>query len=136
MSTNLKIEKKIENQIIDRMKLKWFYVLGLNSWGVMKSYKCKKTGQMKKYMLRLCPKGTPDIVSCINWKFVWVEVKKNQEEISKFWRIVEKYRDKKFINPFDKPRELCQYEKGVEIDKAGGDFYVVCSLDQFISLLK
>ena len=100
-------ERDIQKQIMDWLKLKRIFHYRQNSGAQLASYKGKQR------FFRFGYKGAPDIVCVINGQYVGLEVKTSAHEQS-----------------------LAQVEFGVELERAGGKYFVVHSLDEAIECLK
>jgi len=103
------LEKDIQNAIMDWLKLKGWYALRINSGAQF-----KENSKGKKYMIRLAPPGTPDIIACTpKGRFIGIEVKR----------------------PGNKPTKL-QRETLQRITDCGGVGMWVRSLEELISDLE
>ena len=121
-------EKQIETAIIDYINaLPRGWAIKINSGNILKTAYYK--GNPKKYMVKLAPEGTPDIIACIKLEgsphgfFCGIEVKKTA-------KIVETWHKQK-----DR-RSQAQWFALESIDQAGGKAFIVHSLDDFISLFE
>lgn len=69
-------ESEIQNLIITYFQSLGWYVLRVNSGGKLSNY-TTKDGRSKKYMIRMAPAGTPDLIMCSKeGRFIGVEVKR------------------------------------------------------------
>ena len=121
-------EKETEKAIIDYIRL-------LGGWAT----KCQSGAIIKKgkggkpYKITLATAGTPDILACINGKFVGIEVKKNLEEIEKWQRY-----------PLGKLGKVLKHDQHIKdqqeqaqlIKKAKGVSLICSSVDEVEQYLK
>jgi len=115
-------EKQIEKAIID-------YIFLIGGWAtkVQSGAVIKKSKQGKPYKITLATAGTPDILACVNGKFVGIEVKKNQEEVEK-WQRYPLGKRGKVLRPDG--RTSSQKEQARQINNADGVFILCSSVDE------
>jgi len=94
-------EKIIEKNIIKYLETKWAIVEWQNGWAVMIK-KWKLT-----YRMNLQTKGCPDIICYYRWNFIWIEVKKDIEQVKKWCMLRDRYEKDKLL-PKSYERELNQ----------------------------
>jgi len=123
------IEKDIENSIISYIRMNGWYCQKVHSGSLFKQ------GKDIMYKIKLADEGTPDILSSINGKFIGIEIKKDQKEIERGDRVVERF-IKKGKYPKSNHREVMQHLEAVKILKAGGIVLTVSSITQLIDDLK
>ena len=122
-------EKDVQKIIMDWCGWNRYYVLRLNS-GMIRIF------ENNKYrMIRMCPAGTPDLLILINGNYIFVEVKKDDKEVQKWKKKIEKYLATSYIPPSHN-REIAQYKAHRKIAKAGGKTLIVGSLNELESDLK
>lgn len=115
------IEKSIETAIKHFIFAKGGYLTKVQSGAVHKSYKGKE------YMIRLADAGTPDMMGCLNGRFIGVEVKKDAKEVQKWLAYPNGLRG----TPVKyNARIEAQKNASKQIREAGGFFAVVCSVDE------
>ena len=119
------IEKQIENQIISYLRTIGAWVTKIQAGGLAKAYTNRKTGAVKVHRIHLAHRGVPDLLACIDGKFVAIEVKKDAKEIAKWERTAK-----------TDPRSLTQHIQQFAIREAGGLTCVVCSVEQLQETLK
>ncbi len=123
-------EKEVENQIKNWLRYQGFWVQKVQSGVIQQKY---KTG--KQRFIHLAEAGTPDLIACINGRFVGIEVKKDEKTVEAWHKKVKNYL--KF--PIKKPsnaRESNQYIQHEKIRKSGGIAIVAGSIDQAEKQLK
>ena len=126
-------EKQIEKDIIGYLRWQGYYAEGIQS-GVL-----KQTYNGKDRYVHLCTAGTPDIIACINRAFVGTEVKKDSNEYKKWNKIIDAHVDGTLLwntSQDNKKRCVNQYEQGRLIDKAGGDYWLVTSVEEVQNLIE
>lgn len=96
-------EKSIETAIVNYLRMIWNWCEALQSWSIM----IKKWPYHNK--MNLCSNWTPDIICLNKWKFIAIEVKKNQEEVDKWLKLEERY-NKEWSLPKSYDREVSQIE--------------------------
>ena len=75
---------------------------------------------------------TPDVIFCKDWKFIWIEVKKDEAEKKSWENYPQKYADgKRLFNA----RIDWQHEAKRRIEKAWGKFLLASSVDDVIYFL-
>lgn len=116
-------ELDVKSVIIEYLRYSGHYALRINSGKVFAKY-----GE-KTRCIKLAEVGTPDIVACINGKFVGLEVKKDEKTKESWKRRVQKFIQTSIISPYNQ-REVAQYKAMKAIEKSGGDTYLVCSVDE------
>jgi len=127
-------ESDVQKAILDYLQYSGHYAQRINSGAAFGTYK-NKGGAEKVWKIKGADAGTPDILACINGKFVGLEVKAD-EKVKKAWqKKVELFQKTSFPSDYHR-REINQYKAIERIKKAGGEAYVVCSLDEVIQIVK
>ena len=78
-------ERSVQNDIVQFLTELWHYAVSVQSWSIL-----KKSWRIT-YKVTLAPQWTPDIIACVNWRFFWIEVKKDEEERNKRCWIAHRY---------------------------------------------
>ena len=117
-------ETAIENEIIAYIESQGGYAIKLNSGMAFKKY------AGKSYMIRLCPKGTPDIDSILNGVPIKIEVKTTEKGVQTWLRLQKRHYKGETL-PKSYKRELDQIKQAEKIIKAGGKFIITHSLEDF-----
>ena len=73
-------ESELQKAILEYLTLKKIYHLRLNSGQILGN-----RGKIR-YMVNLCPMGTPDIFVLHNGKSVYLEVKKDKKEVEAWFK--------------------------------------------------
>lgn len=120
-------ETVIENQIKNFLSIRGAWVSKIQSGKITKQV------NGKTYMVNMAEKGTPDMVGCYKGTFIAIEVKSSKEEVEKWIRypLGKKGKKVKFNS-----RTYWQKERSKQIIAAGGFYFLVSSLNEFISDLK
>lgn len=84
---NQKVEKRIENKIVDFFEKSNYYTFWINSWKLC----FRKNWYMN--VIHLAPQWTPDIFALKWWKTIFVEVKKDEKTYNNWIRL-----EKLFLN--------------------------------------
>lgn len=74
-------ETQVRESIIWYIKVIWWYVVRTQSWKITIPNK-----NWSYRAVRLADAWTPDVIACINWRFVWIEVKRDEAEKRKWHR--------------------------------------------------
>lgn len=122
-------EKSIETAIVNYILSKWWWCEALQSWSIM----IKKWPYCNK--MNLCSNGTPDIITLFKWKIYAIEVKKDQEEVNKWYKLEERY-NQEWTLPKSYSREVSQIEHKKLIINNWWEHIVTCSLQEVIDLIK
>lgn len=115
-------ESAIQKDCIEYIRAIGGYAVRVNSGAMQKKYtpkNGKNAGIEKNYWIALAPEGTPDVFSCINGRFVTIEVKKDKKEYEKWVETENTDR-----------RSNAQHHQQAMIQKAKGITLVVWSLEQ------
>lgn len=121
-------EKHIQTAIINLLQARGHYVVRVNSWSIMKSYKTK-CWAVKQHRIKLADEGTPDVIVCIRWLFIGIEVKRDDKESKSWWSYPEKYKEgKRKLNK----RINAQHFTRSKILKSGWEYWLVHSIDQVL----
>ena len=115
-------EKDIQNAIVAAIFAWGGWATSVQAGALTKSYRTA-SGQTKFHKITLARKGTPDILACIKGRFVAIEVKKDQKEVTKWRR----------CNDIHSQIQFAECER---IDEAGGLSIVTCSVEDVESDLK
>lgn len=103
-------EGVVVKSIIWYIKILWWRAQRINSWQVTVPGRGGKF-----YKVKLCDEGTPDIIACINGRFIGIEVKRDEVEKAKWLKENQKRYQWEKVNR----REAMQQFMGDEIQKAG-----------------
>ena len=110
-------EKQIESKIVRLLRESWAWCEQLQSWRVL----------IKKWpysnMMHLCSKWTPDIIAFYKGTFYAIEVKKDQKEVDKWYKLEARYIQGETL-PLSYDRELAQIEHKELIERNWGDHIV------------
>lgn len=116
-------ESDIQKSIVEWLRYNGIYCQRINSGKLFARY-----GDVTR-AIKLADEGTPDIIACINGKFVGIEVKKDQYEIAKWISVSAKYEQTRKV-PKTYERIKNQYEHCKQIRNRGGFYFLVCSIEQ------
>ena len=101
-------EKKIEQAIINYLRSLWAVVEGIQSWKVL----IKK--QWYQHMMTLQSKWACDIICYYKWQFLWIEVKKDQKEVDKWIRLLERYEAwEELPKSYQREKDQIEYRKKI-----------------------
>ena len=101
-------EKKIEQAIINYLRSLWAVVEGIQSWKIM-----IKKGSYN-HMMTLQSKWACDIICYYNWQFIWIEVKKDQKEVDKWIRLLERYEAwEELPKSYQREKDQIEYRKKI-----------------------
>lgn len=101
-------EKKVEQAIINYLKSLWAVVEGIQSWKVL----IKK--QWYQHMMTLQSAWCPDIICLYKWQFFWIEVKKDQQEVNKWIRLLERYEAwEELPKSYQREKDQIEYRKKI-----------------------
>jgi len=81
----MKLEKKIEQAIIQYLQSLWAVVEGIQSGKVLIGK------HWYNHRMNLQSAWCPDIIALVKWVFLGIEVKKDQKEVDKWCRLLERY---------------------------------------------
>ena len=84
--------------------------------------------------MNLCSNGTPDIITLFKWKLYAIEVKKDQEEVNKWYKLEERY-NQEWTLPKSYSREVSQIEHKKLIINNGWEHIVTSDLLDIINLI-
>ncbi len=104
-------EKEVEKSIIEYIRAIGGRCQKVHSGLLFQEYNWRKRA------IKLADKWTPDILACINWVFLGIEVKKDKKEVEKRWKS-------------NAPREAAQRAQGEGIVKSWGRFFIVSSIKE------
>ena len=121
-------EKTIETAIVNHILSKWCWCEALQSWSIM----IKKWPYSNK--MNLCSNWTPDIIALNNWILYAIEVKKDQSEVDKWYKLEKRYNDELSL-PKTYSREISQIEHKKLIIKNWWKHIVTCDLLEVIEFL-
>lgn len=125
----MNIEKQIEKSIINYLLSIWAWVEWLQSWSVI-----IKKGQYTNKM-NLCSNWTPDIIAFYNWKFIAIEVKKNQAEVDDWLKKEIRYK-KEWGLPKSYKREFDQIKHKQLILKNWWTHIITSDVNEIIKYLE
>ena len=101
-------EKSIEQAIINYLKSLWAVVEGIQSGKVL----IKK--QWYQHMMTLQSKWACDIICYYKWQFLWIEVKKDQKEVDKWIRLLERYEAwEELPKSYQREKDQIEYRKKI-----------------------
>lgn len=121
-------ETQVVRAMRDWLTLKKIYHLRLQTGMVPTSYNGKKS------VLNLCPTGTPDLMLVLKGKAVFVEVKRDKGEVSRWKTRIDKYLKTSFMPSYIE-REVAQHKARVEIEKSGGRWFIISDLYELEELV-
>lgn len=121
-------EKTIETAIVNHILSKWCWCEALQSWSIM----IKKWPYSNK--MNLCSNWTPDIIALNNWTLYAIEVKKDQSEVDKWYRLEKRYNNEQTL-PKTYSREISQIEHKKLIIKNWWKHIVTADLLEVIEFL-
>jgi len=127
-------ENEIQASIIEYIRRIGGYCQRVNSGSMFSSYANKKSGDIAHRRVKMADKGTPDILACINGKFIAIEVKRDLKAVER-WQ--------KAVSNFFKTGKLTKSNEGAvhqlweaeKIQKAGGLCIMVNSIDRLDQVL-
>jgi len=122
------LEKQIEKRIIQYLNNIWAIVEWQNWWSVMIK-KWKFTHKMT-----LQTKGCPDIICFYKWEFIWIEVKKDLEQVNKWIKLKDRYKAGETL-PKSYKRELNQIKYMEKILENWWHFILTYELDEVITFI-
>lgn len=117
-------EKQVQNSIKEYLQRRGHWVQTIQCGKIKQLYRNGKTR-----FIHLAEAGTPDLIACINGKFLGIEVKKNPKEVETWTRKITKWLQYPINNGMYN-REVGQYKQHEKIRKAGGVVAVVGSLEE------
>ena len=101
-------EKKVEQAIINYLKSLWAVVEGIQSWKIM----IKKGSYNHRMTLQSA--WCPDIICYYKWQFLWIEVKKDQKEVDKWIRLLERYEAwEELPKSYQREKDQIEYRKKI-----------------------
>lgn len=121
-------EKTIETAIVNHILSKWCWCEALQSGSIM----IKKWPYSNK--MNLCSNWTPDIIALNNWTLYAIEVKKDQSEVDKWYRLEKRYNNEQTL-PKTYSREISQIEHKKLIIKNWWKHIVTADLLEVIEFL-
>jgi len=117
------IEKAIKNYIF----IQGGWITKVQSGMLMQNYKGRT------HAIHLADRGTPDMVGCLNGRFLGIEVKKDKKAIERWLAYPLGLRGK----PVKEDKRIeAQQRIGKQIRESGGFFAIVCSVDELVDDLK
>lgn len=122
-------ENQVQKTILDFLELKGIYAIRVQSGSAFGSY------GGNQWRIKMAPRGTPDIVVCHNGRFIGIEVKKDEKAVKTWHRKVDNYKKTSLIPSYCQ-REIDQYKASLKIKENGGEFYVVCSIEEVQKILQ
>ena len=137
----MKKEKIIENSIYNFLKSKWAVVEKLQGWKIL----IKKSWY--NHMMTLQSDWACDIVCFYKWRYIWIEVKKNIEEVEAWLKIEKRfhwewkplpdpYFDKtwKLKDSYQREKDQIKYKEN--IIKNWWTFMLTCELQDVINYIE
>lgn len=119
-------EKNIENAIKEYLELMWAVVEWMQGWKILiKKWKYE-------HMMKLQKEWCPDIICLYKWIFIWIEVKKNEEEIEHWLKQEQRYLNGEKI-PKSYEREENQIKYKQKILKNWWHFILTCKTQEIIN---
>lgn len=122
-------ERAVQNEIIEFIIELWRYAVSVQSWSIL-----KKSGRIT-YKVTLAPQWTPDIFACIDWKFFWIEVKKDESERKARCWIAERY-TQEAKEPKSNARQIAQFKTWMKIADSFWLFLCTYSVAHLIELFR
>jgi hypothetical protein len=123
------LEKKIEKNIVNYIQSIGWWVEQLQSWKII-----TRKGWYSLFM-NLCSEGTPDIISLYKWKFIAIEVKKDQKQVNAWKNIETKYNDCWEMKFKSWKRTVSQVNHKKKILECWGIHLITCDIDEVKDLL-
>lgn len=122
-------EKSVQNKIEDFLHELWHYAVSVQSWSIL-----KKSWRIT-YKVTLAPQWTPDILACINWRFFWIEVKKDEETRKERCWIADRYATK-WQEAKSNKRQIEQFKTWIKITDCKWLFVCTYSLEHLIQCFR
>ena len=122
-------ETEVSKAIQDYLTLNGWYVLRIQSGSVL----VKKGGYCN--LMKLAPKGTPDIMALKEGKCCFFEVKKDQKTKEQWERKIENFKKTARMFP-SYHKEIAQFKTLERIKQAGGYSFLVCSVKDAENAIK
>lgn len=123
------MEKEIEKGIIQYLTLKWAVVEWMQSWSVI----VKKWKYTHKMILQW--EGCPDITCFYKWEYIWIEVKKDQDEVDHWLKQEKRFHDWIEI-PKSYKREYFQIKYKQRILQNFWTFILTCDIKEVIEYIE
>lgn len=121
-------EKQIEQNIIKFLKLKGAVVEWMQGWSVMiKKWKYS-------HRMTLQTKWCPDIICFYRWMFIWIEVKKDEEQVKKWIKLKDRHEGGEIL-PKSYERQLNQIKYMEKIIKNEWHFMITCETKEIIDFI-
>ena len=122
-------ETEVSKAIQDYLTLNGWYVLRIQSGSVL----VKKGGYCN--LIKLAPKGTPDIMALKEGKCCFFEVKKDKIEKERWIKKIENFKKTARLLP-SYQKEIAQFKAMERIRRCGGIPFLVCSVQDAENALK
>lgn len=133
-------ERAVQNDIVKFITELWRYAVSVQLWSMMKRSRSKKWSdeaewKWKMYKITLAPQWTPDIFACIDGRFFWIEVKKDEKERKARCWIAERYtNDAK--EPKSRERQIAQFKTWTKIAWCKWIFLCTYGVQHLIDLFR
>lgn len=125
---NTRTEKQIEHAIIATIRAVGGWATKVQSGTMFKSHWRKQTKNFATYRITLAESGTPDILACINSRFVAIEVKATPEKIVQWKRSHEGTGQASRT-------ATAQLIQAQMIEECGGVFIIASSVEDVLNIL-
>lgn len=122
-------EKIIEKWIVQYLQSIGAIVEWMQGWKAMIK-KWKKT-----YKMNLQSEWCPDIICFYKREFIWIEVKRDQEEVDSWVKLKERFLEEWFL-PKSYKREENQIIYSERILEQWGSFIITCDLEEVINFIE
>lgn len=127
-------ESEIQKAIIEYLEYSGAYVVRVNSGATIKKY-TTKDGTEKFHRISGAKEGTPDLICCYRGYFFGLEIKKDQKEVQKWFSNAEAFKSDKKTGSAQR-RAFMQYQSMLEIKDAGGECFIISSIDEAEQILQ
>lgn len=118
-------ESDVQLAIIQYLQVKKIYHLRLNSGRILRTFKDKK------YMINLCPTGTPDLLIIHANRPIFVEIKKDDAKVASWIKTVTRFKKSAYIAPSNR-HIISQWKQHELIREAGGVVIIAGSLKELM----
>lgn len=106
-------EKESEKTILNWLQSKGIRAQKIHSGSIVISW----TGSEDRRRVKLADQGTPDIICCIDWRFVWIEVKRDQDKVNERLKLYHRYEQGERPLPPSYERQQEQIKHKIEIEQ-------------------
>lgn len=126
-------ENEIQSSIIEYIRRAGGYCQRINSGSMFSTY-TSKSGDFAHRRIKMADPGTPDILACINGRFIAIEVKKDKDAVDKWNNQVANYFKTRRLTKYNQGA-MDQLWEGEKITKAGGLCIMANSIDRLEEIL-